>query len=180
MSKKNHEQTTEEQTTEEQTTEEQTTEATDKAAIFKAKKLEANKRWAEKRDAARPRVKAFLKANAEQLGDLKADIELFIGKPAGVKVAKVKGIVTSLNSELRDALIAAADAGLSEMDIFRKFKIGRPEMRIKIRTFTLTPNPDNRIWVSFDETSELYHVLATSRTPPAGWEGYVPAEKETL
>ena len=126
----------------------------------------------EARTAAKARIVAFLNDNAEQLGGLKADIELFIGK-GGTRVAK--SAVKSVNAELRDAFLAKGS--LTEMDIFKQFRIGRPEMVTKIRILVLCPNPDDRVWVKFDEPTETYSVVGTGANPPAGWDGYIPSSK---
>jgi nitrous oxide reductase len=55
------------------------------------------------RTAAKARIVTFLKDNAEQLGALKADIEMFIGK-GGTRTARV--VSKSVNAELRDAFLA--------------------------------------------------------------------------
>ena len=123
------------------------------------------------RSAAKARVVAFLNDNVEQLGALKADIELFIGK--GQRATKTG--IRNVNSELRDAFIEKGS--LTEMDLFMKFRIGRPEMVGKIRILTLTPNPADRVWVKFNEATETYHVMGQGTNPPTGWTGYIPASK---
>jgi len=127
------------------------------------------------RNEARERIVKFLKDNADQLGSLKADIESFIGR---AQVAP-RAAVRTINSDLRDAFLAAHEAGkgLSEMDIFRQFKIGRPEMVTKARILVLCPNPADRVWVKFHEDEEAYYVEGLGAEPPAGWEGYVPSSK---
>lgn len=153
-----------------------------KSATPKDPKLQAKidaykakmKKLAEARKSARGRIMTFLGENAEQLGALKGDIELFIGK-GGARVG-----VPGANFELRDALVAAGDKGVTEMDIFKKYHVGRNEMKVKIRVFLLTPNPADRVWVAFDESKELYKVVGKGEKPPAGWDGYVPQAKKEL
>lgn len=128
------------------------------------------------RKAARSRVLEFLAQNADQLGTIKHDIELFIGKGGGSK--RIAGATRTVNTDLRDAFLARKT--LSEMDIFKQFKIGRPEMVTKIRILVLCPNPDDRVWVKFDEVSETYSVVGTGANPPADWDGYIPQSKATL
>lgn len=132
-------------------------------------KLEERKK---NRTEAKNRIKAFLKDNATTLGGLVKDIELFIGTGTGAVRANV---VRSVNSDLRSAFLEKKS--LSEMDIFKLFKIGRPEMVTKIRILVLCPNPADRVWVKFDETKEVYNVIGTGANPPQGWCGYVPSTK---
>jgi len=146
------------------------------APVSDAKKA-AQEVKAKARKEAKDRIVAFLKANADELGALKGDIELFIGKG---QAQRGKVVSKSVNSELRAAFIEAGDAGLSEMDIFKKFKIGRPEMATKIRILVLCPNTEDRIWVKFNEPTETYHIVGVGTAAPEGWDGYVPAEKVNL
>lgn len=136
--------------------------------------IQAAKEKAEKRNEARKRVLNFIADNEKDLGSLADDIRMFVGKAA---VARTKTSVRSVNTDLRDAFLEAGDAGLTEMDIFKKFRIGRPEMVTKIRILVLCPNPADRVWVKFDEPTETYHVVGTGANPPEGWDGYIPSSK---
>lgn len=181
MSKKNHDQQ-EEQTTSEEQVEETTTEGavplTDEEK--KARKAAANKRWAERRKEATPRVVQFLKDNKEQLGAVYDDLALFFAAelrtPAGPKATK-SPVAPSINAELKAAL---EQGPLSELDVFRKFHIGRPEMKLKIRAFILTPKVEDRVWVAFDEASESYSIVGRGEAAPEGWTGYLPQAKAEL
>ena len=124
--------------------------------------------------AARDRVREWLK-NLDDV-NLKADIVLLIG--SGQRSVR-GGVIRSINNVLREAFIAADD-GLTEMDIFKQFKIGRPEMTSKVRIFLRTPVVADRVWVVFDEKTEIYTIAAIGENPPEGWEGYVPANENVL
>ena len=138
--------------------------------IEKAEKVVDPKAEARKKAKAeaRARVIEFLRENAEQLGSLKSDIELFIG--TGQR--SVRTLVRSLNASLRQAFLEKGS--LSEIDIFKQFRLGRPEMTTKIRDLTLTPNPEDRIWVRFDASTETYNMIGKGAEPPADWAGYLP------
>ena len=146
---------------------ERTDEQIKAAEIKKAERLEARKR-----------VLEFVSANAEQLDTVAADILLFVGK-----VHRARAPRTSINSALRTALLEAGEKGLSEMDVFKMFKIGRPEMSIKSRLFVQV-EPKDRVWFRFYETADgadgTYKVMSTGPKPPKGWEGHIPADKEDL
>ncbi len=154
---------------------EQVDEATIKAEEQKA---EERKALYEKKKSARVRIAQFLAENAEQLGSLKDDIELFLGR-AGTRRSRGTG-VASLNFQIRKAFLDAMPDGLSEMDIFKQFHIGRPEMLNKIRLMILTPNPEDKVWVTFDDATETYNVVGTGKDAPTGWTGYLPAEMRQL
>lgn len=148
-----------------------TNQSTDSVTPVDPAKAEAKAKAQKAKNEARARVQTFLKDNAEQLGGLKADIELFLG--AAPRAAK--SAPRTINSELRDAFIA--EGSLTEMDIFKRFRIGRPEMVAKCRVLVLTPNPEDRVWVKFDEATETYNVAGQGAEPPEGWTGYVPSAK---
>lgn len=140
------------------------TEAVDpKEAAKEAKKLA--------RREAQARVREYIK-ELEDGNPLKADLTLLVG--TGQRAAR--GTVRSINNVLLEALVNAGDKGLTEMDIFKQFKIGRPEMKIKIRIFVKTPNPDDRVWVKFDESDETYRVISKGADVPEGWDSYVPSD----
>ena len=123
--------------------------------------------------AAKARILAFVKENAKELGEqLIADFNMFV-KPAAA--ARGPRMSKSINSELRDAFLEKKS--LTEMDIFKQFKIGRPEMTTKIRILVLCPNPADRVWVKFDEAAETYSVVGVGEQPPKDWDGYIPASK---
>jgi hypothetical protein len=126
------------------------------------------------RKEARARVLQFVKDNAESLGPIAQDILAFVGKQPANRVA---GSIRSINQDLRAACLEAGDKGLTEMDIFKMFKIGRPEMVTKIRILVLCPNTEDRVWVKFNEATETYHIVGTGTNPPADWDGYVPSSK---
>lgn len=125
------------------------------------------------RIAAKELVRSFMKDLEDK--ELKDAIILLIG--TGQRRAGGGGR-TNVNALLRDAFLA--DDEISEMDLFLKFKIGRPEMTTKIRIFLKTPNPEDRVWVTFDADSEVYKVVGLGAETPKGWDGFVPADEEVL
>jgi hypothetical protein len=145
-------------------------ELTPKQAKKKERKAARKARKAE----VRARVLKFVEANSKELGTLADDLKFLCGRGG----RRVVGLQASINTAIRTAF--AEKGSLSEMDIFKMFKIGRPEMVGKIRRMILTANPADRLWVKFDEKTEIYTVIAKGPTPPDGWTGYVPSEKDEL
>lgn len=135
---------------------------------------EAKEAKKEVRKAAQVKVREFIKTVDDV--DLKAALVLLVG--SGTRA--VRGAVKSINVVLKDALVAAGDDGLSEMDIFKQFKIGRPEMTTKVRIFLKTPNTEDRVWVRFSEEDETYRVIGSGTDAPEGWDGFVPADENLL
>lgn len=140
------------------------------------KKEEARKA----RNEAKARVREFIKSLPEEGRQkrLKDDLTLLIG--TGTRTV---GSVRSVNNVLLEAIEKAGDKGLTEMDIFRQFKIGRPEMTTKIRIFLKTKDPNDRVWVKgFEDEKEgmIYRVVGKGPNPPKGWDGFVPADEDAL
>ena len=142
-----------------------------------AEQIAEQKKQNEEKNAARTRILQFLKDNADQLGSLADDIRLFVHK---APMARTGLPTKSVNAEIREAILNAGDTGLTEMDIFRQFRIGRPEMTTKIRILVLCPNPADRVWVKFFEDTETYKVVGLGANPPDGWDGYIPSAKNSL
>ena len=129
----------------------------------------------EAKKVARERVRTFLLENADQLGGLKVDIELFIGSGSRARGEREPTIAPT--SALRTALLEAGDKGLSEMDIFKMFKIGRPEMNIKRRVLVQSAKkPEDRVWISFDKEAETWNVVGKGAKAPEGWDGWLPGD----
>ena len=66
------------------------------------------------------------------------------------------------------------------MEVFKQFKIGRPEMSNKCRLFLKTDNPADRVWIAFDSDDEVYRVVGTGAKAPKDWQGFVPADEKQL
>jgi hypothetical protein len=140
-----------------------------------AKKAAYEKELKERKKAARVRVLEFVKANVKDLGPLASDLTLLAGAGGSGKPRASTGVVRTINADIRAAFIEKKS--LSEMDIFKTFHIGRPEMVNKRRVLVMCPNPADRLWVEFDEKAEVYNLVGTGPTPPAGFVGYIPEAK---
>ena len=127
---------------------------------------------------AKTRIREFIKLTDDEA--LKADLSLIVG--LGTRKGRTPG--KTINTVLKEALIAAGDEGLTEMDIFMKFKIGQPEMVSKTRIFLRTDNPEDRIWVALDHSEDAdngtYTIVATGADAPEDWKGYVPVDTTEL
>ena len=120
-------------------------------------------------------VKKFLKDNELSAEDKEA-IQFFCG--GGTRSGGTRSTF-GLNSKLRTGFIENKE--LSEMDIFKAYKIGRPEVHGHIRQFIKNvKNPDDRIWVSFNEKTEVYSLIGTGAEAPEDWDGYEPAKENVI
>ena len=125
------------------------------------------------RNEAKERTRVYIKSLED--GQLKEDLNLLIGTGSRQSSGAPRA---SINNVLRDLFIEKTE--VSEMDLFMQFKIGQPEMRIKIRIFVKTPNPDDRIWVIFDEEKEVYRMVGKGAEKPSEYTGFIPAEQNIL
>ncbi len=123
---------------------------------------------------AKVKLAVFLKENEDF--ELASELKLLI--VSSVRVGKPRG--ENINDKLKAFLVEAGSEGVSEMDIFKAYKIGQPEMSIKTRLFLKVEPASNRIWVQFFPDEEIYKIIATGADMPSDWEGYVPADQVSL
>lgn len=136
-----------------------------KKAAERQAKLEARK-------AARKTILDFIAENPDL--PIKDELSLFIKQP-GTRGRKSNGLFEKVRAEF-----LASEGGITEFALFKKFKIGRGEMRSISKKMLVCDDPSDRVWVTLDEKAEKYVVAGTGATAPDGWAGYIPADKETL
>jgi len=147
------------------------TEKVDEALAEKNRKKEEAKK---DRAKAKEIVRKFIGETEDE--DLKKALMLLVGtgkRSGGSRIMK-----PNTNQLLHDAFIEKGE--LTEMDVFKGFRIGRPEMTTKIRIFLKVANPDDRIWVKFFPDEEIYRLIGTGANPPEGWDGFTPTDVEVL
>lgn len=139
----------------------------------KQKKKEAAQRYKENQKEAKDTLKVFLASHKADLEDnvVKA-IEYLTGAGKAERVSR-----PGVNDVLKQALMEAP-SGLTAIEVFEQFEFGRPTMEQKIRTFIKAKNPEDRVWIAFEDGA--YHVKGTGENPPEGWTGYLPVVKEDL
>jgi hypothetical protein len=147
---------------------------------FKQAKREAAKRHREKFVEARTALREFAKtldttdadnAKLKELIDIVAGVEKQKGLP---RVSAKK----QMNEDIKTLLLDGQEH--SEMEIFKTFHVGRPEMAGKIRLFIRNENVDERLWIHFDEEKESYRLMGQGKDAPDGWTGFLPAENVIL
>ena len=132
----------------------------------------------EKRAKKNEALKA-LKAFADTSKDPKLIEALKILKPSLYGIARRGG--DGISGVLQKFLqLVAERKQISEDDVFKALKIGRKEAGQMIRKGLKKAEPDKRQWIKFDAAKGLYIHVASGKTTPAGWEGFVPVEEATI
>ncbi len=60
---------------------------------------------------------------------------------------------------------------VSEIDVFVATKMGRGEMRAKVRQNLKSSDVKSRMWIEFDAEAECWVLLAVGEKQPKGWLG---------
>lgn len=97
-----------------------------------------------------------------------------------IRSAKSGGTPRGSKQQLLDKLLVMFqehENKLTLMEIFREFKMGEGEMRIRMRNSLNDRKPEERMWISYDPDSEVYTLEAVGVNPPAGWTGTLPKNK---
>lgn len=128
----------------------------------------------EARNEAKARLREFAKTLPDEDG-MKTDILLIVGSGA-----RAGGVRRGVNFDMQIRNLILEKGELHEMEVFKNFHIGRPQMTNKIRVFLKVPNPEDRIWVVFDKEDETYKIAGKGANPPKDWKGFVPADENIL
>ena len=148
----------------------------EETAELSVKNAERTAKQKARKEAARALIKGFFEEDSQKRADrqVEAPIKEAILYMAGMG-ARTKR--TTASTLLREMLLAG---DVSSVDIFTAFEFGRPTMAKKINEFIKNGEPENRIWVAFDENTKTYSVAGQGENPPEGWTGYLPTPSETL
>jgi len=129
----------------------------------------------DERNAAKKLVRNFMTEN-----DLPEEVTDALNMLISFKIRKGRSGISKASKTQLIAEKLREQKSMSELELFQEFKVGRQAMKAQIRMFIKKMDPENRIWVTFDEETETYNLVAEGPNPPDGWEGYVPAEADEL
>lgn len=96
-----------------------------------------------------------------------------------LRAAKGASSARSQKMQVLDKLLSLFNANggkLSLMDIFKEFRMGEGEMRVRMRNAIHDRKPEERMWISYDPKTEVYTLEAVGADAPAGWTGPLPKE----
>lgn len=67
-----------------------------------------------------------------------------------------------------------ADGPKDLMAIFKEFKMGEGEVRVRIKELIQKRSGEARVWVRHNEDNDTYEIVARGDEIPAGWKGPFP------
>lgn len=67
-----------------------------------------------------------------------------------------------------------ADGPKDLMAIFKEFKMGEGEVRVRIKELIQKRTGEARVWVKHNEEADTYEIVARGDEVPAGWKGPFP------
>ena len=67
-----------------------------------------------------------------------------------------------------------ADGPKSLMEIFKEFKMGEGEVRIRIKDLIQKRSGNDRVWIKHNEADDTYEIVARGDDVPNGWRGPFP------
>lgn len=74
-------------------------------------------------------------------------------------------------------LFMANDGKVTLMQVFKEFRMGEGEMRVRMRNAIHDRKPEERMWITYDSDTETYTLEEVGVNPPAGWTGTLPKNK---
>lgn len=130
-------------------------------AEAKAKTKEAE----EKKESLRAAKETLQKFSVSALfGSLTDDVQAAILRVAPFKETRRKRTSTLLKS-----LFPEVGHVIEELDLFKETKMGRSEMKKKVRDGLAKAELADRLWISFNEDTEEWTLLAIGGTAPADY-----------
>lgn len=136
---------------------------TDKEVAQKALKLKNQKEM----KAAKTSVRTFLATDGA--AKLPADIQAAMTRICGK--ARAGGSVQGSVVATLKGLFKTVGAKVNELDIFKATKMGRGEIRKKVREGLKNSVVADRFWLEFEEKTESWILLQTGGKQPKGWLG---------
>ncbi len=122
--------------------------------------------------ASQSRIRSWMRTKPDIDPEIFSDLVRVIGLPGTTtRPSGIKGDVT-------EALLEKGK--LTELEIFKNWKIGQDSMRAIIRSMIKDPAPKDRVWIELDPKKEEYRIIGRGESPPEGWTGYLPPEEKEL
>lgn len=128
--------------------------------------------------------KALKLKNQKEMKQAKSTVKLFLATDAAVKlpediIAAMTRICGKVSAGSAQGSVIAKLRGLfpkigtkvNELEIFKLTKMGRGEIRKKVREALKNSTMAERFWLEFDMPTESWVLLQNGGKQPKGWEG---------
>jgi hypothetical protein len=119
--------------------------------------------------AAKGVIKKFQETDAYKA--LPANVQAAIVRVCGKTGGGGGGARRNPFVETITALFPKVGASVSELDIFKKTKMGRGEFRKRVREALKSAEADARMWIEFNEEKESWTLIGQGANQPKGWLG---------
>jgi hypothetical protein len=112
--------------------------------------------------------------NVQLPEDVRKAMEVIVPNKKASGGSKSGGSKSTVLVQLAELFGTTVGATVSLMDIFKKFRMGEGEMRIRIRNMIYDRKPEERLWISYNADAESYKLEGIGVNPPKGWKGVLP------
>lgn len=115
-------------------------------------------------------------AQTEEFGKLPKGIQSAIARlsmPAK-RTGGGSGSAGGSSLSLFRSLFPKVGAKVTELELFKATKKGRAEFKKLVRTTLRKVSPAERMWIQFDETAEIWTLVAVGEAAPKDWKGADP------
>jgi len=118
--------------------------------------------------AAKATLYAFATSDADMPEDVKAAILRIANPPT--KKSSGNGHANPFMENMRK-LFPEVGTAVSEIDVFVATKMGRGEMKAKVRQNLKSAAPEARMWIMFNSKTDEWYLDSIGKAHPASWEG---------
>lgn len=149
----------------------ETPESTQAATKTDEQKKAARREASQKRKAAKEAVRQFLQT--DECKALPKGIQAALAVLAPNKKSRGGGGGGS-NLKLVQGMFPKVGTSVTELDIFKQTKKGRGEFRKLTRSVLKKADPAERMWITFNEETESWTLVAIGENAPKDWDGIDP------
>lgn len=110
--------------------------------------------------------------------NIKDAIKTIAVKRTGGGIGTGGGGARNVFMETLKGYLKSKGDSVDELTLFKDLKMGRGEVRAKIRENLKKAEPKDRFWVVLDEDAEAWTLIGTGAKQPKGWSG-APIEEPT-
>lgn len=131
----------------------------------KAAKRKASKEKREALNAAKKTVREFMQSKPFTALAPNVQTALQLLAPAPRSGGAAKSSIKNMLAEL----FPKVGTVITELDLFKKTKMGPAEMRKKVQHALKKSAPEDRMWISYNTEKETWTLLAVGPDMPDGW-----------